>query len=249
MSPSQPSVLVVDDNEELTDNIAEILHEVGVKVRVANDAHGALAAFDECDWSLVITDVRMPKVDGLELLTLLKERKPSTPIMVMTGFADPDTIARAQRSGAFAVVHKPLDLDDLIGLVERIAGAETPVLIVEDDVSLCSNLIEILAEQRGVLPHPAATAALARRLSEHIDFGMVVLDLRLPDGDGVQLARELRRRADGSLRPMILMSGYPEEIMRVESSQDEADVTVLTKPFAVPRLLEHLRELVRARES
>ncbi|MFV8752224.1 response regulator [Nannocystaceae bacterium ST9] len=247
MSAAPPSVLVVDDNEELAENIAEILSDVGVKVTVARDAASALAAFDECEWSLVVTDVRMPKIDGLELLTMLKERRPSTPILVMTGFADPDTVARAQRSGAFAVVHKPVDLDDLIGLIERISDARIPVLIVEDDVGLCSNLIEILAEQRGLLPHPATTVALARRLAAQIDFGMVVLDLRLPDGDGVSLAHELRHRADGSLRPMILMTGYPEEIARTQDCDDD-QVLVLTKPFAVPRLVERLRELV-ANES
>lgn len=239
----QPSVLVVDDNEELTDNIAEILDEIGVRVRVACDAESALLAFDECDWSLVVTDVRMPKVDGLELLTMLKERKPSTPILVMTGFADPDTVARAQRSGAFGVVHKPLDLDDLIGLIERLSGPSIPVLIVEDDVALCSNLIEILAEQRGLLPHPAASAALARRLAQHIDFGMVLLDVRLPDADGMSLVNELGHHPDGSLRPVILMSGYPDEILRAEASAGD-QVAVLTKPFTVPRLLERLRELV-----
>ncbi len=255
--PNPPSVLVVDDNEDLAENIAEILSDVGVKVRVARDAASALAAFDECEWSLVITDVRMPKVDGLELLTMLKERRPTTPVLVMTGFADPDTVARAQRSGAFGVVHKPVDLDELISLIERIADADIPVLIVEDDVALCSNLIEILAEQRRILPHPATNVALARRLAAQIDFRMVLLDLRLPDGDGMTLARELRHRADGSIRPMILMSGYPEELDRASSADDgfsfdtnDTDandinqIMVLTKPFAVPRLVARLRELV-----
>lgn len=240
--PTQPSVLVVDDNEELAENIAEILTDVGVAVRVARDAASALEAFDEHEWSLVVTDMRMPKVDGLELLTMLKERRPATPILIMTGFADSDTVARAQCSGALGVLNKPIDLDDLIALVERIADAEIPVLIVEDDVQLCSNLIEILGEERGLLPHPATNVALARRLAKHIDFGMVLLDLRLPDGDGVSLAHELRLRPDGSLRPMILMTGYPEELIRVQVC--ESEILVLAKPFPVPRLLERLRALM-----
>lgn len=242
MIPTTPSVLVVDDNEELAENIAEILSDIGVRVTVARDATEALEVFDQCEWSLVVTDMRMPKIDGLELLKLLKDRRPSTPILVMTGFADPDTIASAQRSGAYGVLNKPIDLDDLISLVERIADAKTPVLIVEDDIALCGNLIEILSEQRGILPHPATNLALARQLAAQIDFGLVLLDLRLPDGDGLSLARELRHRADGSLRPMILMSGYPEELDRAHT--DECDLTVLTKPFAVPRLVERLRQLM-----
>jgi DNA-binding NtrC family response regulator len=239
---SQPSVLVVDDNKELAENIAEILTYVGVEVGIAGDAESALEAFDEREWSLVVTDIRMPKVDGIELLALLKDRRPSTPILLMTGFADPDTVTRAAHSGAFGVVNKPIDLDDLIGLVERIAEAQFPVLIVEDDVGLCSNLIEILAEQRGCLPHPATNVALARRLAEQIDFGMVLLDLRLPDGDGMSLAHELRHRPDGSLRPMVLMTGFPEEIARIAPCTQE--IMVLTKPFSVPGLIERLRAMM-----
>jgi two-component system response regulator HydG len=240
--PPQPSVLVVDDNKELAENIAEILSEVGVKVGIARDAESALEAFDEREWSLVVTDMRMPKVDGLELLALLKDRRPSTPILLMTGFADPDTVARAAHSGALGVVHKPIDLDELIVLVERISEAQFPVLIVEDDIGLCSNLIEILAEQRGFLPHPATNVALARRLAKQIDFGMVLLDLRLPDGDGLSLAHELRVRPDGSLRPMVFMTGFPEDIEGIDSGAHE--IMVLTKPFSVAGLIERLRAMM-----
>lgn len=243
MSPTpQPSVLVVDDNRELAENIAEILTDVGVRVEIARDAESALAAFEACEWSLVVTDMRMPEMDGLELLTMLKARRPSTPILLMTGFADAETVARAAQSGALGVLNKPIDLDDLIALVERIAEAQIPVLIVEDDLGLSSNLIELLAEEPGFLPHPAPNLALARRLAAQIDFGMVLLDLRLPDGDGASLASELRHRPDGSVRPMILMTGFPEEFDRYQSSPHE--IMILAKPFSVPRLMERLRSLL-----
>jgi two-component system response regulator HydG len=247
MTDTQPSVLVVDDNQELAENIAEILTDVGVRVRIARDAESALVAFEEREWSLVVTDMRMPEIDGLELLTMLKERRPATPILVMTGFADAETVARAAHSGALGVLNKPIDLDGLIALIERIAQAEIPVLIVEDDLGLCSNLIEVLAEQRGFLPHPATNIALARRLAAQIDFGVVLLDLRLPDGDGVALAQELRHRPDGSLRPMILMTGHPEDLD--PSSAGENEIVILAKPFSIPRLLERVRALVPDGES
>lgn len=237
------SVLVIDDNADLAENIAEILEDCGVDVHLAGDAKQALACFDDRKWSLVVTDVRMPGIDGLELLSLLKERSPGTPVLVMTGFADRDTVARAQHSGALAVVHKPLDLDAFLELVERVAAAEEAILVVEDDVALCGNLTDILCEQQGVLPHPATSVALARRLAQAIDFKAALIDLRLPDGSGLMLARELHHRADGSARTVIVMTGYPEEL---ETSSDEPnktrdDLIVLTKPFPVPKLLERLR--------
>ena len=240
-SPTITSVLVIDDNADLAENIAEILEDLGVDVRLARDANEALACFDERAWSLVVTDVRMPGLNGIELLAKLKERSPGTPVLVMTGYADRDTVTRAHESGALAVVNKPLDLDAFLELVERVAAAEDAILVVEDDVALCGNLTELLCEER-VLPHPASSLAHARKLAEVIDFKAALVDLHLPDGNGLALARELERRPDGSRRTVIVMTGYPEELEQPEDG--DQDVVVLAKPFPVPHLLERLRQLV-----
>ena len=249
MHPRSTSVLVIDDNKDLGENIAEILEDLGVDVHLATSAKQALACFDERIWSLVVTDVRMPGIDGLELLELIKQRSPGTPVLVMTGYADRDTVARAHHSGALAVVNKPLDLDAFLELVERVAEAENAILVVEDDVALCGNLTEILCEQRGVIPHPATSIALARKLAAVIDFKAALIDLRLPDGNGMALVHELGSRPDGSRRPVIVMTGYPEELEAAASIAGMSTgagtgVVVLTKPFQVPSLLERLRELV-----
>lgn len=240
------SVLVIDDNEELAENISEILDDFGVDVHVALNAEQAMARFDEREWSLVVTDVRMPGMNGLDLLSTIKAKSPCTPVMVMTGYADRETVARAHDSGALAVVNKPLDLDAFIELVEHVAVADKPVLIVEDDVSLVGNLTEILIGQDGVLVHPTTNVTLARRLAEAVDFSVALIDLRLPDGDGLALARELRQRQDGSARPVIIMTGYPEHLASANDPADQAsgEFVVMTKPFAVPNLLERLREIV-----
>lgn len=241
MTAPPTSVLVIDDNADLAENIAEILEDFGVEVHLAADAEAALACFDERRWSLVVTDVRMPGIDGIELLSLLKERSPGTPILVMTGYADRETVTRAHESGALAVVNKPIDLDAFLELVERVAAAEKAVLVVEDDVALVGNLTDILCEEQGVLPHPATSVALARKLAAVVDFQLALIDVRLPDGDGLALARELAQRADGSTRPIIIMTGYPEALL---NHLDESSLVVLEKPFPVPHLLERLREIV-----
>ena len=240
------SVLVIDDNEELAENISEILDDFGVEVRVALNAAQAIECFDEREWSLVVTDVRMPGMNGLDLLSTIKAKSPRTPVMVMTGYADRETVARAHDSGALAVVNKPLDLDAFIDLVEHVAVADKPVLIVEDDVSLVGNLTEILTGEDGVLVHPTTNVTLARRLAEAVDFSVALIDLRLPDGDGLALARELQLRSDGSARPVIIMTGYPEHLASANDGGEraEGEFVVMTKPFAVPNLLERLREIV-----
>jgi DNA-binding NtrC family response regulator len=234
-SPST-SVLVIDDNTALTENLAEILQEFGAEVRQAESAEVALAQFDERDWSLVVTDVRMPGMDGIDLLAQLKERSPGTPILVMTGFADRRTIERAHESGALAVVNKPLDVDEFLELVGRVTAAERRVLVLDDDLALVGNLTEVLSEIDGVLPHPATTMALARKLATAIDFEVAVIDLCLPDGDGMSLARDLLGAEHDCA--IIILTGHPEQLTEVAASER---VVVLTKPVTMSRLLECVR--------
>jgi DNA-binding NtrC family response regulator len=241
MSRSRTPILVIDDNAALAENIAEILEEVGVEVRLAETAEAALARFDEREWGLVVTDIRMPGIDGIELLALIKERSPSTPVLVMTGYADPHTLTRAHDSGALAVVHKPLDLDALIDLVGRIADANKAILVLDDDVALVGNLTEILSEEQGVLTHPATNIALARKLAAAIDFKVAVIDLRLPDGDGMVLARELLRRPEQDCS-IIILTGHPEQLVETEANER---LMVLTKPVTMPQLLACVREAQR----
>jgi len=250
---SETSVLVIDDNDALAENIAEILDDYGVEVEVALNAADGLARFDEREWSLVVTDVRMPGMNGLELLAQLKQRRPGTPVMVMTGYADTATVERAHESGALAVVHKPLDLDAFLHLVERVAEASAPILVVDDDVALVGNLSEILCEETGLLPHPATSIALARHLAQGVDFRVALVDLRLPDGDGLALARELQHRPDGSSRPVVVITGYPEALEddadaelpdAAPSNDGSGKLIVVTKPFTVPKLVERLRQIV-----
>lgn len=250
------SVLVIDDNAALAENIGEILADCGVEVEVALNATDGLARFDGREWDLVVTDVRMPGVNGLDLLEQIKQRSPGTPVMVMTGYADSETVARAHHSGALAVVHKPLDLDAFLSLVEQVSEASAPVLVVEDDVALIGNISEILCEENGLLPHPATRISLARRLVESVDFRVALVDLRLPDGDGLAFARELQRRPDGTNRPVIIITGYPEAlgegIGQVVPANDTGtldaldpnELIIVTKPFAVPNLVERLRQIV-----
>ena len=231
------SVLVIDDNTALTENLAEILEEFGAEVHQAENAEVALEQFGAREWSLVVTDLRMPGMDGIELLTRLKERSPGTPMLLMTGYADRQTMSRALESGALAVVDKPLDLDAFLELIGRVTAAEKRVLVLDDDLTLVGNLTEVLSEIDGVLPHPATTMALARKLATAINFEVAVIDLHLPDGDGMALAQDLLGPEHDCA--IIILTGHPEQL--TEAAAHER-VVVLTKPVAMTRLLECVRE-------
>jgi len=106
-------ILLVDDEQGLVAFLEEVVREEGFRVRKAESAQEALAALEEEAFQLVITDLRMPEVDGLELLRRIRERDPQIGVIVMTAFASLETAVEALRLGAMDYITKPLHVQEI----------------------------------------------------------------------------------------------------------------------------------------
>lgn len=127
-------VLVVDDDPEMRDVMAEFLQGLGVEVRVAGDGAEALQVFRAERPPLVVTDLKMPGMDGLELMKAIKEASPRTEIVIITAHADVGSAAQAVQEGAFAYLPKPFKLETM---GERVTQAlERHRLVLQAEASL-----------------------------------------------------------------------------------------------------------------
>jgi DNA-binding NtrC family response regulator len=113
-------ILVVDDDATIRKSLSGALSDAGTEVRAVEDAEKALALIDESLPDVVVSDVRMPGMDGVALLKVLKERAPSVDVILMTAFDDMPTVVSAMREGACDFLVKPLDLHDLRRVVEKV---------------------------------------------------------------------------------------------------------------------------------
>ncbi len=118
--PSKQRILIVDDDEAIRTSTAESLVRHDREVRLADSASAALSGLDRWRPDVILCDVRMPGIDGLELLELLTERLPSADVIMMTAFDDMPTIVSAMRAGAVEFLVKPLDLHELRRTVDRL---------------------------------------------------------------------------------------------------------------------------------
>jgi DNA-binding NtrC family response regulator len=116
---SAKRVLVVDDDPPIRETIERNLQRWGYEVAVAESAEAALSKVHVYDPGLVITDVRMSGMTGLELLAKLRESAPDIDVIVMTAYEDMRTAITAMRAGAFEYLVKPLDLDQIELVVQR----------------------------------------------------------------------------------------------------------------------------------
>ncbi len=117
---SSPRVLLVDDDPAIRTSIGEALTDARLDVSVAETGEAALGMVGELRPALVISDVRMPGMDGLMLLDELRTRGCGADVILMTAFDDMPTVASAMRGGAVEFLVKPLDLDQLIESVVRV---------------------------------------------------------------------------------------------------------------------------------
>lgn len=113
-------ILVVDDDETVLRSLVEALAGDGSEVRAAPTAEDALGLIEDAAPDVVISDVRMPGLDGIELLRLIHDRAPSIDVVIMTAYDDMPTVVAAMREGAFDFLSKPLDLHELRRVLSRL---------------------------------------------------------------------------------------------------------------------------------
>ncbi len=114
-------ILVVDDDETVRISVAEALSEGDSDVRAAESAEAALVMLSDGVPDVVLSDIRMPGLDGIELMRLLKERAPSADVILMTAYDDMPTVVAAMREGAADFISKPVDLHELRRILTRLA--------------------------------------------------------------------------------------------------------------------------------
>jgi DNA-binding NtrC family response regulator len=113
------TILVVDDKDMMRDSLSLALARAGHKAVTTGDPSEAVALVRQHRPACVITDLKMPKMDGIELLQKVRAEQPDVPVVLMTAFATIGTAVQAMRMGAFDYVQKPFESDEILVVVDR----------------------------------------------------------------------------------------------------------------------------------
>lgn len=149
---SDAIVHVIDDDLALRDSLAFLLGSVGLVVRAFESAQAFLQELTSIETGCVVTDVRMPGIDGLELLRLLQEMGKGLPVIVMTGHGDVPLAVKAMRLGAADFVEKPFDDEVMIDAIRSVLATSLPIQTVagvSDEMAL--RLATLSRRERQVL--------------------------------------------------------------------------------------------------
>jgi DNA-binding NtrC family response regulator len=234
-------VLVVDDEAGMRTTLAANLELEGYEVVQAENGQRALALFQQQSFELVITDIRMPGLNGVDTLRALRKIKPRVTVVLMTGFALERLIDQGIAEGAYAVLQKPFSMDVIMKVVDR--AAQKPAVLVVDDIPAVANSIALSLQAIGLRAETAHDGDSAERLVRQGTIDVCVLDLVMPVQDGVVVCERLL--AIDSALTIISMTAYPVDEM-IGKVAAMGGYACLRKPFAIPALIE---TIARARAA
>jgi CheY-like chemotaxis protein len=223
--------LLIDDNEAFADNLAEILRDCGAEVDVCTEGGAALERVKARRYDAVVTDMKMPGMNGAELLHELRKVDAGVPALLLSAFSHEELLAMARRDGVLAALSKPQQIPDLLRLLGA-ARRDGAVLLVEDDVALADNLAEALSA-RGLTAVTAHSARELKRVSAR-PFAVLV-DLKLPDAGFGEALEHVRRQWPGV--PVVVMTAFANEATLGETA------ALFQKPFDTAKVLARLEAL------
>src|SRR4051794_16571199 len=211
---SDPRVIVVDDNFEMARTIAEGLVDRGYDAVAVASGQEALARLRGETVDALVTDLRMPKVDGLELLAESRRLMPERPVIVMTAYSAIDTAVESIRQGAYHYLTKPFKQDELVIFLERALDQ----VRVKNEASALRTALKAKFSASSIIGHSPAIQAVRERIQRVADAPAPVIVLgETGTGKGI-VARALHsdsRRAD---RPFVSVNcaALPEALLESE---------------------------------
>lgn len=235
------AILVVDDDRLMARTLSDVLSLHGWHPSVAHSGEEAVERVRERAFSIVLMDIKMGGMTGVDALKRIRELRPGARVVLMTAYSATQLVEEAVRSGVIEVLAKPVVLPNLLTLLDRTVSEPRPVLVVDDDPRFLESLCEGLAEA-GIEATAASNLQEALHRLEDPRIGVVLLDLRLNGLVGPESVAAVREKRPGIL--VILFSGYPDALERTERTLPEgAIVGSLTKPFDPGNLIGLLESL------
>ncbi len=238
---TQLHILVVDDDRDFAESMAMVIEGRGHKVDVAFNGRDAVRKFRATDYDIAFMDVKLPGMNGVESFMEVRKFKPYARVVMMTGYSVQHLLSQAVAQGAWGVLHKPLDMTEILQMIEKVKP--DGVLIADDDPDFVKSVEDVLKRADWKVS-VAANGREALDCMESTPIDVLILDLRMPILNGLETYMELKR--SGHAVPTIIVTAYAEEERQSIDSLLAMSVTaMLRKPFDprdLIRAVEHLAQ-------
>lgn len=223
--------LVVDDDRSMVKTLSDILALKGWQVHPAYSGEMAIRAATQEPFDVVLMDVKMPGIDGVDAFKAIKRARPDIRVILMTAYAAPERVAEAEREGVVRVLSKPVDVAELFQLLTEKLNGDRPVLLIDHDTAFLRTLAEVLRlegfEVATATDLPDATRLMAARRP-------MAVFLHLPAGSGTVRGAIAAVHHANPAAAIIAYSGQADAEAAIANEVPRDWVhAYLRKPFAV----------------
>jgi len=240
-------VLVVDDDISFAESLTDILTEKGYIAVAVNSGEEALEKIKERPFDVVLMDVKMPVMDGMQTFKEIKKLDRSTTVIMMTAYSMDDLVHDALKEGAYGVLRKPLDIEQVIRRIEISKAGGSLTMIVDDDPNIRTSLKDIL-EEKGYVVTMAKDGKEAIDIAKERPEDIAIIDMQLPFLNGLETFSELKK-----INPeihAIIITAYKEEMKDlVEQALSGGAYACIYKPFDPQKIVEMVEEIVRKKKK
>jgi two-component system, NtrC family, response regulator HydG len=236
-------ILVVDDEENMRITLSDILKDEGYEVDVAASGEEAVTMCTNQGYQIVLLDVRMPGIGGVEVFRQIRRHQEGVRILMMSAYSVDDMKEIALDQGAIAFLTKPLN--QVVKLIDNVK--DTAILVVEDESETAHKLKESLKGQ-GYWVTLAKDPHDALELAEQIRFDLIFIDAELPAMTGLELYLAIKKLTPSAVA--IMISGQEEEFIEIaKEAVQRTAYTIVRKPLDINHILAMLDKIVSQRAS
>jgi two-component system response regulator HydG len=240
-------VLVVDDDIYFTEGLTDILTEKGYIAVAVNGGENALEKIKETSFDVILMDIRMPVMDGVETFKKIKKRSRSTAVIMMTAHSMDDLVRDALKEGAYGVLPKPLDIEQLMRRIEIAKAGGSLTMIVINDANIRKSLKDIL-EEKGYVVTMAQGGRKAIDILKERPQDIVFIDMRLHFLNGLETFLELKK-----INPKIhaiIITAHKEEMQDlIEQALASGAYACIYKPFDPQNIIGMVEEITRIKRK
>jgi len=237
-------VFIVDDDQDHAESVADVLELSGFSTEVSFSGEHAVERFREEDFDVVLMDVKLPGMNGVETFFEFRKIRPDARVFMMTGFSVEQLVAQAVENGALGVLHKPFAIDQLLEMLERVKPRGM-VLVADDDPEFAQS-IEPILRRNGYVVEIARNGQEALEKASAPGVNCLILDLRMPLLSGLDVYLALRE--NGTPIPTVFVTGFADDAHATMARLQQFTEGLLVKPFDPDDLLRAVGAALPARQ-
>ncbi len=249
------NILVVDDEQIILDSIRKLLKNEDYEILTVSSVNDGLEAIKKTDINIVLTDLMMPEIDGLEFMQMIKKDNPKIPVIMITGFATINTALQATQLGAFDYIAKPFSKKELLGVLKRAAelvrGFSEVTDFVDTHTPMVEDTIKAVGDNSWMMLEKSGCIRLGVERSFLRPIGKIQSIYLPAKGDELRQGGAYLQVFSADMRAHTILSPFSGTVVEVNQKVLDDPNTALQDPYGdgwliclKPSRLEAERELL-----